>query len=789
MYRRIVPSTRWDTRRGVRKEASIIYCALAFLFGVAGIQLLAHLPPVNWFFLLFLVAIPFAIRWPRLIPVPFLLLGMAWTVHYARDLLDQFVPADLENRTLTVNGRITDLPQHQQHNLRFKFEITGALYRQRTVELPRLAVLSLYQNKQDNPWDPVVGSHWQLQVRLKNPHGFQNPGGFDYEAYLFSQHVRATGYIVPKSGRLYLGQDTRAGFNSLRQHIRNKLQNALTDSSQTGILGALAIGDKQGISLEQRKIFRNTGTSHLLAISGLHLGLVSGLIFLLARIAWSSFPYGARRLPAQRFAIIPAMVSAFVYSGLAGFSIPTQRALVMLTALYLAILFGRQTLRLQALALAMLAVLFYDPLSVLSPGFWLSFGAVAIIFFIVTWQRNTGYWMQGIRVQAAVSFGLIPLLLFFFQSASLVSPLANVVAVPLYGLVVVPLTLTGLASLAIFPNIVGTAMLQIAANISEQGVHWLEWLNALPVTAVHAAAPSAALVLLATAGMALMVMPKGTPFRFLGPFLCLPMFWPVSPPPFGEFRATLLDVGQGLSLVVRTRLHTLVFDTGARFSDRLNAGEAVVVPFLRQNGVSSVDTLIISHDDNDHIGGTNALRAAVRIDQLVSNVPQALPTEPCTKGREWQWDGVQFEILHPHAGAGGGNNNDSCVLMVRSSRMRLLIPGDIEKAAELRLVKEYGERLRSNILIAPHHGSRTSSSEPFLDAVGPSWVLVPAGYLNRYHHPSPSVIRRYAKSGIRWQVSGKQGALIVDSSEADPVPRGYRYSHEKYWWNARPNPD
>ena len=252
----------------------------------------------------------------------------------------------------------------------------------------------------------------------------------------------------------------------------------------------------------------------------------------------------------------------------------------------------------------------------------------------------------------------------------------------------------------------------------------------------------------------------------------------------GDFRATLLDVGQGLSLVVRTHQHVLVFDTGARFSDRLNAGEAVVAPFLRQRGISQVDVLIISHDDNDHIGGLGALRTAIGIHQLISNVPQALPTASCTRGRKWEWDRVQFELLHPGPGAGGGNNNESCVLMVRSSRYSLLVPGDIEKAAELRLVSEYGNRLRSNFLIAPHHGSRTSSSEAFLATVRPDWVLVPAGHLNRYHHPSPGVIRRYATSRIHWLVSGEQGAVVVDTSLSHPVQAGYRQNHRKYWWNV-----
>lgn len=758
---------------------------MAFLFGVIWIQQQAQLPPLSWFLITFLVSTALATKWARLLPVSFLMLGAAWAIQYPASLLHQTVPPEIENKTITVVGRVVDLPQHRHHSVRILFETSKAVYNGTPVSVPNLLSLSLYQKYGDKYgdriWDPKVGSDWKLQVRLKNPHGFRNPGGFNYEAYLFAHHIRATGYIVPKSSRRYIGESNRPGFNLLRQRIGRKLESVLRGSSQLGILCALAIGDKQGLTASQWQTLRDTGTSHLLAISGLHLSLVSGLVFLLARSAWGNFSYGIRRMPAQKFAVFPALVSAFIYSGLAGFSIPTQRALVMLTALYLPVLLSRRPLRLQALALAMIAVLVYDPLSVLSPGFWLSFSAVGIIYYIVTRCSGTGYLRQGLRVQAGLSIGLVPLSLLFFQSASLVSPVANLLAIPIYGFVVVPLTLTALVSFAIFPDFIGSGLLHAAAWISNVGWNWVEWLGTLSAAAFHSAAPSTLIVLVAMGGMALMAMPKGTPLRYFGVILCLPVFWTIAPPPIGEFRATLLDVGQGLSLVVRTYQHTLVFDTGARFSDRLNAGEAVVVPFLRQRGVSRIDTLIVSHDDNDHIGGLASLKAAMVVGRLISNVPQAQPTEACTRGRAWEWDKVRFEILHPGRGASGSNNNDSCVLMVRSLRSSLLVPGDIEKPAEMELAREYGNRLRARYLVAPHHGSRTSSGQDFLDLIRPDWILVPAGHLNRYRHPSPRVTHRYEKAGIRWLVSGEQGAIMVDTSIADPDPQGYRKNHSRYW--------
>lgn len=781
MYRRIVLSTRWGAGWSVGKEAEIIYCALAFLSGVVWVQQLAQLPSINWFIFFFLVSIPLATRWTRLLPLPFLFFGIVWTIHCAAALLHQHVPPELEKKTLTVVGRITDLPQHHRRSLGFNFEISRAFQDGVEVTLPKLVRLSLYNNDKHKPWNPSFGSHWQLRVRLKNPHGFHNPGGFDYEAYLFSRHIRATGYVVSSESRVYLGEDKASGFNWLRQAISRRLDSVLINEKQKGILRALAIGDKQGISAQQWKTLRQTGTAHLIAISGLHLSLVSGLVYLLASFAWRSFTYGVRRIPAQKFAVLPALVSAIVYSGLAGFSIPTQRALVMLASLYLSVLLMRQPFRLQGLALALFSVLVYDPLSVLSPGFWLSFCAVAIIYFIVTTRPDTGYWRQGLRVQLGISVGLIPLSLLFFQSASLVSPLANLVAIPLYGFIVVPLTLVGIASFAILPDFIGSGLLHVAAMVSGLAWHWLEWLSSFSPAALHFASPPAALALLAIAGMVLIAMPAGVPLRYLGIFLCLPVFWRPTAPPSGEFRATLLDVGQGLSLAVRTHEHLLVFDTGARFSDRLNAGEAVVVPFVRQQGLSRIDMLIISHDDNDHIGGLYAVRDALVIDRLVSNVPQAGATDACAQGRKWRWDRVQFEILHPHAGAGGGNNNDSCVLMVKAGNKSLLVPGDIEKPAELELVREYGDKLHANYLVSPHHGSKTSSSQDFLDSVRPQWVLVPAGHLNRYHHPSSTITRRYTHSGIKWLISGEQGAISIDTSAANAGPRGYRMNHLRYW--------
>jgi len=743
------------------------------------VQHLASLPAVGGILIVASLTVIAAFRWVRLFPLAFLLLGLAWATCYARSLTAQTVPHRIEGKSITVTGRVLDLPRSDRRGVRFLFGIDKAIYKGMPVPVPQRVRLNFYRPKHASTWLPEVDSRWQLQVRLKNPHGFRNPGGFDYETYLFSQKIRATGYIVASARRVELGQSHRSGFNLLREKIRNQIRKQVHNPRQVGILSALAIGDKQDISTNQWHTLRNTGTSHIVAISGLHLTLVSGMVFLLARYLWSIFAFGARRLPAQKFAILPALISAYLYSGLAGFSVPTQRALVMLIVLYTSLLFARQSFRLQTLALAMLAVLIYDPLSVLSPSFWLSFSAVAIILFIAVTRPLEKNWFSGLRVQFGLSIGLIPLSLMFFQSASLVSPLANLVAIPVYSLVVVPFTLLGIC----LPDVLAGGLLNLAALVSQYFWYVLHWLGELPFAAVHFTSPIPALVILAMAGMVIYVASAGTPLRYIGAVLLLPLTWVPQPPSIGKFRASILDVGQGLSVVVQTHSHTLVFDVGARFSSRLNAGDAVVVPFLRQQGISAIDTLIISHDDNDHMGGFPSVRNAIKVRRLVSNVPLSRNAEACVQGDSWQWDEVAFEVLHPGPGAGGDRNNDSCVLMVHSGPTRLLIPGDIEKPAELELVKDYGERLQANYLVAPHHGSRTSSSREFLAAVRPQWILVPAGHLNRYHHPSARVTRRYAGSGIAWLVTGEVGAIEIDTASTDTRPSGFRIMHARYWQN------
>ena len=713
---------------------------------------------------------------PLGLPLVFLAAGVAWASFQGQQLLDQQLPLHLERKTLTVTGAIDGLPQRNPERVRFDFRVEYASHLGQEVQVPTRIRLSAYRTE----WAPIPGERWQLSVRLRRPHGFQNPGGFDYEAHLFSQRIRATGYLVEGQSGIYLGSSPWSGaIDRVRQWISTRIAQAPGPDSQTGILTALAVGDRQLISDTQWRILQHTGTSHLVAISGLHLSLVSGLIFLMVQWVWKRFEFGCLRIPAHKTAALVALVFALGYAALAGFSIPTQRALIMLAVAYTSIAVSTQPIRLHTIAVALFCVLLFDPLSVLSPGFWLSFSAVGIILFVSAGRIGNSRLVNGLRIQWAISLGLIPLTLLFFQTASITSPLANLVAIPVFALLVVPTTL--LALLVLPFATLSEALLGIAGFFSSLGWSWISFLDSQGPTVLHTAAPGSLALMSSLIGLAIMGLPRGMPARWLGLFWCLPLFWIPTRPIPGTFQLTLLDVGQGLSVVVQTANHSLLFDAGARFSPDFNAGDAVVLPFLRDHAIPTLDIVIISHGDNDHIGGYPSITENITVRQLITNVQTLHGAQPCLEGGAWEWDGVRFAILHPRKLAHLSGNNDSCVLRISSKWGNALLAADIEKRTEKELVERYGSGLASNVLIAPHHGSQTSSSHSFLESVRPQWILVPAGHLNRYRHPSRKVTSRYDSKNIPWWTSGNSGAISVTFNETSLTPVAYRERYKRYW--------
>ncbi|MDX9767228.1 MAG: DNA internalization-related competence protein ComEC/Rec2, partial [Ectothiorhodospiraceae bacterium] len=522
---------------------------------------------------------------------------------------------------------------------------------------------------------------------------------------------------------------------------------------------------------------------HLMAISGLHVGLVAGLAGLLALRLWRLSARLCLWLAAPRAAALAGLAAGFVYALLAGFAIPTQRALVMLTVVAAALAWGRIGTPSRTLALALLAVLLLDPLSVLSPGFWLSFAAVAVILYALT-GRRAGHPLAWLRIQVVIAIGLLPLTVWFFQFGAVVSPLANLIAVPWVGFVVVPSTLLGAALAPWMPAVAGLPLWLADAALD---LLWpvLEWLAALPGGQWLPPAPPFVWLLLALAGGALLLAPRGWPARWLGAVLLLPMLtWQPPAPAEGDFRFTLLEVGQGLAAVIETRRHLLVYDTGPRFSDRFDAGEAAIHPYLVHRGRRRVDRLILSHGDDDHAGGAASLLARVPVGEVLGDTGDRddLPSpRPCKAGEAWRWDGVDFELLHPPRGW-RGDNEASCVLRVAAAGGSLLLTGDIERLAEAAMLRERREALAAEVMLIPHHGALTSSTPAFIDAVRPRLAVVSSGYGNRFGHPRPEILALYRERDIPVLDTAREGAITlrfeVDGLAIEP---GYRHAVRRYW--------
>jgi len=580
------------------------------------------------------------------------------------------------------------------------------------------------------------------------------------------------------------GADARFWLHRLRQAVRDNLQTQLGDSPVQGLLLALAMGDRSEISADQWQVLMATGTNHLMAISGLHIGLLAGLAFMLMRIAWSCVPALCLRLPAPRAAAYAAMLAASVYALLAGFAVPTQRAWVMTMVVMWALCFYRPLAVSQILCLALLAVLLWDPLAMISAGFWLSFLAVALIAYVLGHRYQPfRWWQQWGRMQWALGLALLPMTLLFFHQASLIAPLVNLLAVPWVGWLVVPPLLLASGLMALWPPL-AAFILSLAAMAMEWLWQLLQWAASWPGGVWRQGLTASWILLSALLGVLLILAPRGWPGRYLGLLFLAPLCWPplekLAP---GELEFTQLDVGQGLAAVVRTQNHVLLFDTGARYSAEFDMGSSVISPFLRSQGVEQIDLLLVSHGDNDHIGGAASLLQQWPVVEVLSSVPDQLSGgKLCVAGQTWRWDEVEFRIIHPANGQALRRENDqSCVLHVSSAGGSVLLTGDIERAAEQQLLQQ-AVTLRSTIVLAPHHGSKTSSSEGFVRALEADYVLYSVGYGNRFGHPAEVVQARYNAVGSRALRSDHGGAITFRlSPRRTPQLEIYRQVHRRYW--------
>ncbi|HEY8036867.1 MAG TPA: DNA internalization-related competence protein ComEC/Rec2 [Methylobacter sp.] len=779
----------------------MIVSALLFLAGLLLVQQFSVLPDVKWLIVGGVAAC--IIAWLRYWRCLFFVLGILWAIVFAMHRLSDRLPEQLEGVEVQVNGTIADLPEQDEKRVRFDFITRDGVYaasqsgtgaaitrdgvyaanrpdvNESERQFPAKLRLSWYY-----PDQPIkAGQHWAFTVKLKRVHGTMNPGGFDYERWLFTEGIGATGYVRPSPKPILLGSDLAGSSISVwRQSITDQLSSILSNSPNLALIKALTIGDGNSITQEQWEVFRKTGTTHLVVISGSHIGLIAGLVYFLVLKLWARTGWLGQS--PQKVAAISALLVAVFYSALAGFSVPTQRSVVMLFIAMTAIVLQRNSSPFNTLAIALFVVLVLDPTAVLAAGFWLSFLAVSLIVYAVSGRLGKlGHLWGAIKLHWFTSVGLSPLLLLFFQQVSLIAPLANLVAVPVISLLVVPLSLLAVIIMFISSTLAGKLFYLIDPVL--QGLWWLlVHLAEIPLASINHAPPSYWALLFAVPGILLLLAPSGTPARWLSLVMFLPLiFTDAKQPETGEIKMTLLDVGQGLSAVVQTTHHLLVYDTGAKFSEQSDMGQSVLLPFLRSQGVTKIDSLIISHGDNDHIGGTESLMRGIPAEKVLTSVPQQLsnysPIE-CIAGQSWIWDEVKFTMLSPSQ-AFVSENDNSCVLKIQSVHGAVLLTGDIEALAESWLVKTYGEALKADVLVSPHHGSKTSSTTDFLRTVQPDYVLIPAGYRNQFGHPHKEVLARYRQAGATWLSSASSGAISVKVENNVWAVQGMRQTESKYW--------
>jgi competence protein ComEC len=769
-----------------------------------------------------------------------LLVGLAWGIGWAHWRMSFVLPEYLQGEDIWVEGKVVGLPKR---SLRGSVSIQRFELALDSVESKSI-INSKISNSNSNKinllkpkplrkislsWyagrDVSSGQHWRFKVRLKRPRGYASPGAFDYHVWLLEQGIDARGYVRTDKGNQLLAKQSRIpSLDAVRADLLKNILALLKNNDYAGVIAALVIGDKSAITEQQWQLFKASGTIHLIAISGLHVGIIALLAY------WLVFQLARRcealclLVPAQLLACFAAIFSSAVYCALAGFSLPTTRAFIMVTVLMAGRLLKREWRPSTAILCALFIILLINPLAVHSSGFWLSFAAVAALIYGFSCRISPGgFWWRWIRPQWLVFLALSPVLLLVFYQLPWLSPLANFLAIPYFSFLVVPLALAG-GLLSPLSRGIAEPVLHAAAKLIDYACKVLEWLvkqgaalesAGLRFAGLEIQTPvlqGLPLILVVVMGILLLLSPRALPGRHLA-WLLLILPWLVEPDPIpqGDYVVNVLDVGQGLAVVVQTASYTLIFDTGPSYGANFDLGAAVVLPFLQSKGVDRVDRMIISHNDNDHIGGMISLLGAIPVQDLLFGEPKADLKIPegetnktlnpaiftmldsaqvrpaCREGMMWVRDQVTFRVLNGGQQA-NKSNNSSCVIRVSSSKGAVLLAGDIEKSVEKRLVDDYGNQLQSDVLVAPHHGSKTSSSDSFLRHVDPAYAVFSVGYRNSFNHPHPDIVARYRSHNINLLNTASSGSVFLRTAgQANHfLVTLFREANHKFWYSADP---
>jgi competence protein ComEC len=770
---------------------------LGFTAGAGALQTCAALPDPSTMAALAAVAVLVCgLRGVWRIPVAGALAGFCWAAWIASLALAHSLPRADEGRDITVVGTIDSLPYRFDQGVRFNVAV------EKGAPAPPRISLAWYSAR---PPDVQPGERWQLTVRLQRPHGNANPYGFDYEQWLLEQGIRATGYVRPAPGDGRIDRFVWSVSNVVehcRAVLRARIEQALAGKPYAGVIVALVVGDQRAIDQPDWKVFNRTGVGHLISISGLHITMVAGLFALLASSLWRrSFFTGARLpllLPAQKVGALAGALAALVYVLLAGFGVPAQRTLYMLCVVAVALWCGRIASVSHVLCCALGVVVLLDPWAVLAPGFWLSFGAVAMILY--AGAGRVGPEMPGLvsalraaaRTQYVVTVGLVPLTMLLFSQFSLVSPFANAIAIPLISLVVTPLALVG----SMLPAPLCALVLTLAHAVVELLAGLLGWMSSASWAVWSAPLPPLWVFCFASIGTVWMLAPRGWPRRWLGAVAWLPLLGgQATHPPPGQVAVTAFDVGQGMALLIETAGHRLLYDTGPFYGPGSNGGNRVILPYLKARGIGRLDAMVVSHSDVDHAGGALDVLQELPVAWVTSSLPAGHPIIAaagrhmrCAAGQAGDWEGVRFEMLQPSADSYADSdlkpNARGCTLHIRAAGGTLLLAADIEAAQEAQLVLHARAQLGADVLLAPHHGSGTSSTPEFLRAVHPRLAIFQVGYRNRYHHPKPEVYARYGQMGIERIRTDEAGAVLFDSATKF-APLRYRDEHLRYWYSPK----
>lgn len=755
--------------------------SIAALFGAYSTLALVDLPSIALLFVSGMVAVALVMyRRSCLVGVYVLgFVGMSFASH--QELVSRLRP-ELHGVDIQLSVHVIEIQGYSAQNYRFSASPEDA------SEFPPLIRLSWF----NPPLTPLPGEQWQLKVRLKRPRGFSNPGGFDFEGWLFREGVGATGYVVDDEHNRLLETSTDAGMAGLRRRMDKRLDALLAPGDARAVIKAITLGDRSEITAEQWLVYARTGTSHLMAISGLHIGLAAGGTYALV---WILFGQLGRFRRLRDIAMLASVLAAFAYADLSGFAIPARRAFVMIVLSAIAVLMRRRLVPEHVLASACVLVAIDEPLSIFSPGFQLSFAAVGLL---VWWSKRLPCRADGgprwhpssifvaarelLHLQVLFLFGLMLITVWIFGRVTIAAPLINFIVLPVFSLIIVPCGLLGLM-LDGAAAIAGDALLVVSARATSLLLQCLQAASGESIVAIDAPISGWTIILLAGPTILLALLPAGWPGRKLALMAAFAtVFSRHAAVPERCLDVAVLDVGQGLAVVLATATQTTVFDTGPGYRSGSSAANLVILPYLKSIGVSRIDTLIVSHGDLDHSGGLSDLRRSLSVNRLLSGEPALTGGIQCRSGMTWESDGVRFSIEHPGDGERWEGNNASCVLLIETGDYRVLIPGDIEAEAERDLLSHY-QAGSVDLLVIPHHGSRTSSQRAFVNATQPHVAVAASGHRNRWGFPKPEITERWQRVGSIVLTTSESGAIRQRfcPDQTPQAPRQYRIEKRRIW--------